>query len=167
MSSRDLYARLLKYVKPYTAALLGGVAAMIIGGLADASIVKLSGPLIDELFVRRNESLAILLPLAVVAVFFVSGSRASLRLRDAVGRQQVILDLRREMFAKVLRPAPGVLRRDRHAQLVTKFTNDVNNLAPPGDERARRARARHRDRSPPSWGSCSRRTGSSRSSPSS
>jgi len=130
MSSRDLYARLLKYVKPYTAALLGGVAAMIIGGLADASIVKLSGPLIDELFVRRNESLAILLPLAIVAVFLVSGlaSFASGYATQYVGNK-VILDLRREMFAKVLRLPPAYFDDVATALLVARFTNDVNNIA--------------------------------------
>ena len=33
---RALYARLLKHVWPYRAALAGAIAAMIVGGLADA-----------------------------------------------------------------------------------------------------------------------------------
>ena len=72
-TSRELYVRLLSHVWPYRAVLLGGILAMIVGGLADAAVVKLVGPLIDELFVRRNHDLAILLPLGIVAVFFVSG----------------------------------------------------------------------------------------------
>ena len=70
---RTLYARLLKHVWPYRAALLGAIAAMIVGGLSDAALVKLTGPMVNELFVNRNRDLAIVLPLAVVAVFFVSG----------------------------------------------------------------------------------------------
>src|SRR5204863_6299460 len=50
-SSKALYARLLRYVWPYRAALFGGIVAMVIGGLADASIVKLSEPLLNQLFV--------------------------------------------------------------------------------------------------------------------
>ena len=72
-SSAGLYRRLLGYVWPYRGVLAGGVVAMIIGGLADAALVKLTGPLIDELFVHKNQSLAILLPLAIIAVFVVSG----------------------------------------------------------------------------------------------
>ena len=72
-SGADLYRRLLRHVWPYRGALFAGVVAMVVGGLSDAALVKLTGPLIDELFVHRNESLAILLPLAVVAVFVVSG----------------------------------------------------------------------------------------------
>jgi len=129
-SSRDLYARLLKYVWPYRAALAGAVVAMIVGGLADAALVKLTGPLIDELFVRRNESLVLLLPLAIVAVFLVSGlaSFASGYANQWVSNK-VILDLRREMFSRVLRLPPAYFDDTATAQLVTRFTNDVNNIA--------------------------------------
>ena len=73
LTSRQLYDRLLAYVTPYRGALLGGIIAMVIGGLADAALVQLTGPLIRELFEKRNEDLAILLPLAIVAVFLRSG----------------------------------------------------------------------------------------------
>ena len=129
-SSRALYARLLKYVWPYRGALAAAVVAMIVGGLADAALVKLTGPLIDELFVRKNQSLAILLPLALIAVFLVSGlaSFTSGYANQWVSNK-VILDLRREMFAKVLRLPSAYFDEIATAQLVTRFTNDVNNIA--------------------------------------
>ena len=82
-------------------------AYMIVGGLADASIVKLTGPLINELFVQRNRELALLLPLGIVAVFLVSGlaSFTAGFLNQWVATK-VILDLRRAMFAKILRLPP-------------------------------------------------------------
>jgi subfamily B ATP-binding cassette protein MsbA len=129
-SSRELYLRLLKHVWPYRAALAAGVLAMIVGGLADAALVKLTGPLIDELFVRRNRELAILLPLGIVAVFFVSGVASFVSGYSTQWvSQKVILDLRRAMFAKVLRLPSAFFDEIATAQLVTKFTNDVNNLA--------------------------------------
>ena len=129
-TSRELYLRLLKHVWPYRAALLAGVLAMIAGGLADAALVKLTGPLIDELFVHRNKDLAILLPLGIVAVFLVSGIASFISGYSTQWvSQKVILDLRRAMFAKVLRLPPAFFDEIATAQLVTKFTNDVNNLA--------------------------------------
>src|SRR5258706_7211338 len=129
-SSRELYLRLMGHVWPCRGALFAGIAAMIVGGLADAALVKLLGPLIDELFVHRNEALAILLPLGIVAVFLVSGlaSFASGYSTQWVS-QKVILDLRRAMFEKVLRLPPAFFDEVATASLVTKFTNDVNNLA--------------------------------------
>jgi subfamily B ATP-binding cassette protein MsbA len=129
-SSRELYLRLLKHVWPYRGALFAGIAAMIVGGLADAALVKLTGPLIDELFVHRNRDLAILLPLGIIAVFLVSGlaSFASGYSTQWVS-QKVILDLRRLMFDKVLRLPPAFFDEVATASLVTKFTNDVGNLA--------------------------------------
>ena len=129
-SSRTLYARLLKYVWPYRAALAGAVVAMVVGGLADAALVKLTGPLINELFVQKNQSLAILLPLGIIAVFVVSGlaSFTSGYANQWVSNK-VILDLRREMFARVLRLPPAYFDEIASAQLVARFTNDVNNIA--------------------------------------
>jgi subfamily B ATP-binding cassette protein MsbA len=120
----------LRYVWPYRWALAGGIVAMVVGGLADAALVKLTGPLIDELFVHRNQSLAVILPLAIVAVFVVSGlaSFTSGYANQWVSNK-VILDLRREMFARVLRLPPAYFDDTASATLVTKFTNDVNNIA--------------------------------------
>ena len=130
LSSRDLYARLLKYVWPYRWALFAGVVAMVVGGLSDAALVKLTGPLIDELFVHKNQGLVILLPLAIVGVFVVSGLASFV---SGYANQwvagKVILDLRREMFAKVLRLPPAFFDEVATAQLVTRFTYDVNNIA--------------------------------------
>jgi subfamily B ATP-binding cassette protein MsbA len=129
-SSRQLYRRLLTYVWPYRAALAAGVVAMIIGGLADAALVKLTGPLVDELFVNRNRELAILLPLGIVAVFVVSGLASfTSGYSSQWVANKVILDLRRAMFARVLRLPPAFFDEAPTAQLVTKFTNDVNNIA--------------------------------------
>jgi subfamily B ATP-binding cassette protein MsbA len=128
--SRQLYLRLLRHVWPYRGALLVGIVAMIVGGLADAALVKVTGPLIDELFLHRNRELAILLPLAIVGVFLVSGIAsfvAGYTSQWVSGK--VVLDLRAAMFAKVLRLPPAFFDEIATAQLVAKFTNDVNNLA--------------------------------------
>src|SRR4030088_2082341 len=107
-SSRQLYLRLLGYVWPYRGALLIGILAMIVGGLADAALVKLTGPLIDELFVNHNMRLALLLPLGIVAVFVVSGLASFVSGYSSQWvSSKVILDLRRAMFAKVLRLPPA------------------------------------------------------------
>jgi len=129
-SSANLYRRLLGHVWPYRGVLAAGVVAMIVGGLADAALVKLTGPLIDELFVHRNRSLAILLPLAIVAVFVVSGlaSFVSGYANQWVGNK-VILDLRRQMFERVLRLPSRYFDEVATAKLVARFTNDVNNIA--------------------------------------
>ena len=107
-SSRALYVRLLRHVWPYRHALLGAVVAMVVGGLADASLVKVGEYVVEELFVRHDRTYAAILPLAIVGVFLVSGvaSFASGYGMQWIGNK-VVLDLRREMFAKVLKLPPG------------------------------------------------------------
>ncbi|HEX4943824.1 MAG TPA: lipid A export permease/ATP-binding protein MsbA [Usitatibacteraceae bacterium] len=127
---RTLYARLLKHVWPYRAALFAAIAAMIVGGLSDAALVKLTGPLVNELFVNRNRELAIYIPLGVVAVFLVSGlaSFTSGYLTQWVNNH-VILDLREAMFANVLRLPPAYFDEVPTARLVSRFTHDVTQIA--------------------------------------
>ena len=130
MTSRQLYVRLLRHVWPYRGALLAGVMAMIVGGLADAALVKLTGPLINELFVKGNRELAILLPLGIVVVFVVSGIASWISGYSTQWvASKVILDLRAAMFGRVLRLPPAFFDETSTAKLVAKFTNDVNNLS--------------------------------------
>ena len=127
---RALYRRLLTHVWPYRAALFAAIAAMIVGGLSDAALVKLTGPLVNELFVNRNRELAILIPLGVVAVFLVSGlaSFTSGYLTQWVNNK-VILDLRGAMFANVLRLPPAYFDEVTTARMVSRFTHDVTQIA--------------------------------------
>ncbi len=127
---RTLYKRLLTHVWPYRAALFAAIAAMIVGGLADAALVKLTGPLVNELFVNRNRELAILIPLGVVGVFLVSGlaSFTSGYLTQWVNNK-VILDLRGLMFANVLRLPPSFFDEVTTARMVSRFTHDVTQIA--------------------------------------
>jgi len=106
------------------------VVAMVIGGLADAAIVKLSGPLVNDLFVKRDANLAVLIPLAVIGVFLVSGlaSFSSGYLVQWVNNK-VILDLRAAMFANVLRLPPSYFDEVATARLVARFTHDVAQIA--------------------------------------
>ena len=128
-SSRELYLRLLRHVRPYREAVLGVALAMVVGGLADASLVKVGQYVVQEIFVNRNREYATILPLAIIGVFLVSGlaSFASGYGLQWIGNK-VVLDLRRLMFAKVLQLPFGFFDEVATAQLVAKFTNDVNNL---------------------------------------
>jgi ATP-binding cassette, subfamily B, bacterial MsbA len=129
-TSRALYVRLLRHVWPYRGALAAGIVGMIVGGLSDAALVKLTKPMVNELFVEHNRSLALLLPLGIIAVFLVSGLASfTAGYSSQWVSNKVILDLRNAMFAKVLRLPPAFFDAMPTAKLVTRFTNDVNNLA--------------------------------------
>ena len=131
-SSRALYVRLLRHVWPYRHALLGAVVAMVVGGLADASLVKVGEYVVEELFVRHDRTYAAILPLAIVGVFFVSGvaSFASGYGMQWIGNK-VVLDLRREMFAKVLKLPPGFFDEMPTAQLVAQPRGHLGQVATP------------------------------------
>jgi len=129
-SGRALYHRLLKHVWPYRAALFVAMIAMAIGGLSDAALVKLMGPLVNQLFVERREDLMLLIPLGIVGVFVVSGLASfTAGYLSQWASNKVIMDLRNLMFAKVLNLPPAWFDNVATASLVTRFTYDVTNIA--------------------------------------
>ena len=129
-AGRTLYRRLLGHVWPYRAVLFAGIVAMVVGGLADAGLVKLMGPLVNELFVNRNRDLAIVIPLAVIGVFVVSGIASfTAGYCSQWVSNKVILDLRGLMFANVLKLPPAYFDDVTTARLVSRFTFDVTQIA--------------------------------------
>ena len=124
-----LYRRLLGYVKPYRLAFAGAVLAMAVGGVVEGSVALYLTRVINELFVAGNERFAAFAALGIVAIFFVSGMSHFIA---GYGMQWVgnklMLDLRNQMFDKIVRlPVDG---RDTLSTgtLMSKVTNDVIGL---------------------------------------
>src|SRR2546422_8585133 len=108
MSTLDRLIRLFRYLKPYrvrlgSAFLCSGLVAAFSG--AYAGLVK---PVLDEIFINKNESLLLVLPLALfaVAVFKSVFNYGQNYLMNYFG-DQVITDVRQELFWKLIRlPVP-------------------------------------------------------------
>ena len=130
---------------PTAAALFAAIAAMIVGGLADAALVKLTGPLVNELFVQRNREPRD--PAPARRRRRVPGERPGelhLRLLHAVGEQQgdprpararcspTCCACRRAYFDEVTT-----------ARLVSRFTHDVTQIASASTSVLADAGARH------------------------
>lgn len=125
-SDWQLYLRLLKYVTPYWYIFLSAILAMILQALAEPAKAALLRPMLDRLFVNKDEGMIIIIPLLIIGVFAFSGI-ASVIAGISMNwiSNNVVNDLRREMFARLL----GFPSRyyDSHSVggLVSKFTFDV------------------------------------------
>src|SRR6476620_57572 len=101
MSSLHRFIRLVRYLKPYrvrlgTAFVCSALVAALSG--AYAWLVK---PVLDEIFINKNETLLLVLPLALFAVSMLKSafSYGQNYLMNYVGNQ-VITDIRQELFGK-------------------------------------------------------------------
>jgi subfamily B ATP-binding cassette protein MsbA len=130
MSGVNQFIRLVRYLKPYRVRL---AAAFVCSGLVAAfsgAYAWLVKPVLDEIFINRNEGLLLVLP---VALFVVSVLKSAFNygqnyLMNFVGNQ-VITDIRQELFGKMIRLPVGFHDANASGRLVSRVVNDVSLMA--------------------------------------
>jgi subfamily B ATP-binding cassette protein MsbA len=130
MSSLDRFLRLVRYLKPYRLRL---GAAFVCSGLVAAfsgAYAWLVKPVLDEIFINKNESLLLALPLALFAVSVLKSafSYGQNYLMNFVGNQ-VITDIRQELFGKMIRLPVKYHDANTSGRLVSRVVNDVTLMA--------------------------------------
>jgi subfamily B ATP-binding cassette protein MsbA len=130
MSSLDRFIRLVRYLKPYRLRL---GAAFVCSGLVAAfsgAYAWLVKPVLDEIFINKNESLLLVLPLALFAVSVLKSafSYGQNYLMNFVGNQ-VITDMRQELFGKMIRLPVKYHDANTSGRLVSRVVNDVTLMA--------------------------------------
>ena len=130
MSSLDRFIRLVRYLKPYQVRL---IAAFVCSGMVAASsgaYAWLVKPVLDEIFINKNEALLFALPLVLFAVSVLKSafSYGQNYLMNYVGNQ-VITDIRQELFGKLIRLPVKYHDANTSGRLVSRVINDVTVMA--------------------------------------
>ncbi len=125
-TSLQLYLRLLRYVKPYMGRFALSVLALVVVAATEPAFPALLKPLLDGNFVQKQGPLLAWLPLLIIGVFLVRGI-ASLLSGYAAGwvANKVVMDLRNDMFARLLKLPTNYYDNHTSGSLVSKFTFDV------------------------------------------
>jgi subfamily B ATP-binding cassette protein MsbA len=128
-SNRELYGRLLGYVKPYRWAFAGAVLAMAIGGAVQGSFALFLNTLLKGLFAEGGDRYALWGAIGIVVIFLVSGLSLFIA---GYGMQyvgtKVIMDLRNQMFRRLIRLPEPFFSATTTGTLMSKVTYDVMGL---------------------------------------
>ncbi len=102
-ASRDLYLRLLTWVKPYWRVFMVSIIAMIVFALTEPALPALLKPLLDGSFVEKDPDMIRLMPLILIGLFLLRGA-ANYVSTVALNwvSNKVVLDLREHMFARLI-----------------------------------------------------------------
>ena len=73
MNNKDLYLRLLGYVRPYTRIFALSLAGTIVVAITEPLVAALIKPLLDGSFVEKDPYSIRVMPLLLVTVFIVRG----------------------------------------------------------------------------------------------
>jgi subfamily B ATP-binding cassette protein MsbA len=130
MSGLERFKRLMRYVRPYRARFLGGFACSGMVAILTGVYAWLARPVLDGIFIEKNEQLLLVLPLAILAVAAVKAlfSYGVGYLMAYVGNR-VVADIRQELFQQLMRMPIGFHDSNTSGRLVSRIVNDVGLMA--------------------------------------
>jgi subfamily B ATP-binding cassette protein MsbA len=130
MNSRQLYFRLLRYVRPYISRLLISVGLLALLAATEPLFPALMKPLLDDGFAKQDQTFIQWLPILIVGLFIVRGilTFSSSYASNWVS-SRVVGDLRNEMFRKLLNLPTSFFDNNSSGSLASKIAYDVNNVA--------------------------------------
>jgi len=125
-----LYGRLLRYVKPYWKVFALAIIGMVGGALTEAGIPILLKPLLDGSFVEKNAELVQLSMIYLILLFVVRGLSGFLaQVGIAWVGHKVVLDLRKQMFDKLLHMPQSYYDEHSTGTLIGKLTYNADQVA--------------------------------------
>ena len=129
VSSRELYLRLLRYVAPYRHVFLVAILGAILVALTQAALPAIMKPLFDGVFVERDAAMIRWMPLVIIALFLVRGvaEYAATYCMAWVGNR-LVMDLRTQMFARLLELPTPYYDEQASGNLISKLTFDVTQV---------------------------------------
>ncbi|WP_035383096.1 lipid A export permease/ATP-binding protein MsbA [Ferriphaselus sp. R-1] len=129
MTSSQLYRRLLGYVKPYWRVFALSILGMMVAAATEPLLPALLKPMLDGTFVHKDDTVIRLTPVFILVIFFVRGA-ASFVGTYAIGwiGNKVVMDLREQMFAKLLSLPTRYYDDHATGNLISKLTFDVTQV---------------------------------------
>lgn len=129
LSSKELYLRLLRYVRPYWRVFAVSIVSMVVLALSEPAIPALLKPLLDGSFVDKDPDAMRLMPLWLVLLFLVRGA-SSYTSTIAISwvANKVVMDLRLAMFDRLLRLPTRFFDDNATGVLMSKVAYDVSQV---------------------------------------
>ena len=128
-SSRELYFRLLQYVRPYWRVFALSILGMVLTAATEPLFPALMQPLLDGSFVKKDASNPYLIPAALIGIFLVRGMLSYLGSYTlAWVSNHIVLDLRNAMFRRLLQLPVRYYDNQSSGALISKIAYDVSGV---------------------------------------
>jgi subfamily B ATP-binding cassette protein MsbA len=127
--SAGLYLRLLRFVAPYRGVFALALAGMVVVAATEPALPALLKPLLDGIFVEKDQAMMRWMPLLIMGLIVVRGLGeyvASYSI-NWVG-SKVVMDLRNAMFSRMLELPTSYYDDHASGALISKVTFDVTQV---------------------------------------
>jgi len=130
VTSKELYLRLLRYVKPYKGHFALSILGMVVFAATEPALPALMQPMLDGSFIEKDETMMTLVPILLILLYLVRGI-ASFTTAVAINwvSNKVIMDLRVDMTQRLLTLPNSYYDNHPTGKTISKLTYDVNQVA--------------------------------------
>ena len=131
MTYKEFTTRIFHYLKPHLGKLVIASIFMVLASALESSIPEITGQIIDEVFNNDRSSdqtifysLLILVVITLSALFAIISASTSSWIAN-----KVVMEIRYEMFCKLLKLPKSFFDRNNSGNILSKFTYDVHQIA--------------------------------------
>lgn len=130
LSGKNAYRALISIALEFRSYFILAVLGMIVFALTEAAFAYLMKPMLDDGFIKRDEAILKLIPVAIIVIFIIRMVASFLRTycMAYIGRQ-VINKLRTQMFEKLLTLSTPEYDQSSSGSIITKFSFDIEQVA--------------------------------------
>ena len=130
-STKKILKRLFNtYVKRHYIKIFISIICMVLVAAATATNAWLMQPVLDDIFIKKNKGLIIIIPAAILTIAFIKGVASYFQsvLMSFVG-YQIVADLQRHMLITLLKCDLSYFNKTNSGTLVSRFLADVGALS--------------------------------------
>lgn len=119
----------LTYYKDYKKQIIIAIIGMIVVSFATAATAYLIKPILDKIFIEKNEKLLYLLPIAIVIVYFLKGlGRFFQEYYVSYIGEDIVRRIRDKFLSHILLQDLDFFKKTHSGELVSRVINDINRI---------------------------------------
>lgn len=124
-----LFSRFGPYFKEYIPQFIFAIIGMLAASLGAAASAYLVKPVLDEIFIAKDENLLYLLPYAIIAVYVIKeAGRYTQAYFTAYIGQDIVRRFRNKVLENLLRQDMGFFHKFRSGELISRNINDIERI---------------------------------------
>ena len=132
-SDKEIYFRLMTYVKPHWRIFSAGILGMILFAATEAAVPAILKPILDGTFVKKDPVYLVWAPVGLIALFAIRAIATLISSASFTAvSTRLMYEMRDDMFKKLLKLPSSYFKQNITGNLVSKFTYDVTQVSDAG-----------------------------------
>ena len=132
-SDKEIYFRLLTYVKPHWRIFSAGILGMTLFAATEAAVPAILKPILDGTFVEKDPVYLVWAPVGLIALFAIRAIATLISSASFTAvSTRLMYEMRDDMFKKLLKLPSSYFKQNITGNLVSKFTYDVTQVSDAG-----------------------------------